>query len=186
MLTVKQGIANTKKRFASPRRFGETTQRPQRRHRRQRRHRVLPRQPCRVAVACTRPVTVDIKVIPELQTIIDASECGELTFLVTNFGKPFSANGFGNWFKKRCKEAGLAHCSAHGVRKAAAGRLAELGCSDHEIMAIGGWQTLKEVQRYTKGARRRVLADNAMDKVQADIDGTKVSNLSRGGRKVRQ
>jgi hypothetical protein len=53
-------------------------------------------------------------------------------------------------------------------------------------MAIGGWQTLKEVQRYTKGARRRVLADNAMDKVQADIDGTKVSNLSRGGRKVRQ
>ena len=75
----------------------------------------------------------------------------------------------------------MPHCSAHGVRKAAAARLAELGCSDHEIMAIGGWQTLKEVQRYTKGARKRVLSDSAVDKVQADIDGTKVSNLSSDG-----
>lgn len=128
-----------------------------------------------------RPVHIDLKVITELQQIINASPCGELTFLVTEFGKPFTSNGFGNWFKKRCKEAGLPHCSAHGVRKAAAARLAELGCSDHEIMAIGGWQTLKEVQRYTKGARKRILSDNAMDKVQADINGTKVSNLSRDG-----
>jgi integrase len=125
-----------------------------------------------------KPVHIDIPVISELRKIIDASPCGDLTFVVTKFGKPFTSNGFGNWFKKRCKEAGLPHCSAHGVRKAAAARLAELGCSDHEIMAIGGWQTLKEVQRYTKGARKRVLSDNAMDKVQADIDRTKVSNLS--------
>ena len=101
-----------------------------------------------------------------------------VTFLVTEFGKPFTSNGFGNWFKKRCREAGLPHCSAHGVRKAAAAKLAEVGCSDHEIMAIGGWKTLKEVQRYTKGARKRVLSDNAMYRVQADIDGTEVSNLS--------
>ena len=103
--------------------------------------------------------------------------CGELTFLVTEFGKPFTANGFGNWFKKRCTEAGLPHCSAHGVRKSAAARLAELGCSDLEIMSIGGWQTLKEVQRYTKSARRGVLADQGMGRIQADIEGTKVSNL---------
>ncbi len=128
-----------------------------------------------------KPVHIDIKVIAELQQILDASPCGELTFLVTQFGKPFTRNGVGNWFKKRCREAGLPHCSAHGVRKAAAARLAELGCSDHEIMAIGGWQTLKEVQRYTKGARKRVLSDNAMDKVQADIERTKVSNLSSDG-----
>jgi integrase len=125
-----------------------------------------------------RPVHIDIPVIPELQRIVDASPCGELTFLVTEFRKPFTSNGFGNWFKKRCREAELPHCSAHGVRKAAAAKLAELGCSDHQIMAIGGWQTLKEVQRYTKGARKRVLSDNAMDRVQADIDGTEVSNLS--------
>ena len=61
-----------------------------------------------------------------------------------------------------------------------------LGCSDHQIMAIGGWQTLKEVQRYTKGARKRVLSDDAMDKVQANLDGTKVSNLSPDEGQVRQ
>lgn len=33
-------------------------------------------------------------------------------------------------------------------------RMVELGLSDFEIMANGGWTTLKEVQRYTKIARK--------------------------------
>jgi hypothetical protein len=28
-----------------------------------------------------------------------------MTFLVTGFGKPFTAPGFGNWFRERCDEA---------------------------------------------------------------------------------
>lgn len=44
---------------------------------------------------------------------------------VTTHGKPFTAAGFGNWFRDRCNEAELTHCSAHGVRKAAAARAAE-------------------------------------------------------------
>jgi integrase len=132
------------------------------------------------------PVTIDIDIISELRRIIDASPTGDLTFLVTEFNKPFTKNGFGNWMRKRCDEAGLPQCSTHGIRKIGAARLAELGCSDHEIMAIGGWTTLKEVQRYTKGARRKILADNATSKVQADIERTKVSNLSGNGKKVRQ
>ena len=68
----------------------------------------------------------------------------------------------------------------------AAARLAEIGCTEHEIMAIGGWKTLKEVQRYTRTARKKVLSDSAMKRVQADINGTKVSNLSHDGSKVRQ
>jgi len=129
------------------------------------------------------PLEIDIRVIPDLQTIIEASPIGELTFLVTQFNHPFkSSKAFGNWFKKRRREAGLPHCSAHGVRKAATARMAELGCSDHEIMAIGGWRALKEVQRYTTSARTRVLADSAMDKVEADIERTKLSNLSTGGK----
>ena len=96
------------------------------------------------------PVEIDVPVIDEHRKIIDASPTGDMNFLVTEFGQPFkSSKSFGNWFKKRCKEAGLPHCSAHGVRNVAAARLAELGCTEHEIMAIGGWKTLKEVQRYT-------------------------------------
>jgi integrase len=117
---------------------------------------------------------------------MDASPCGDLTFLVTKYGKPYSADGFGNWFRRVCDKAGLENCSAHGLRKAAASRLAEIGCTEHEIMSITGHRTIKEVQRYTEAARKKVLADNAISKVQKDIDGTKVSYLFDSPPLVRQ
>ena len=52
------------------------------------------------------PLTVDIPIHPELQQIIEASPTGDLTFLTTEQGRPFTAAGFTNWFRKRCKEAG--------------------------------------------------------------------------------
>jgi integrase len=97
-----------------------------------------------------------------LKTIVDATPSGNMTFLVTAFGKPFTANEFGNWFGQRCDEAGLPHCPAHGLRKAAAARLAELGAGENEIMAIAGHTTSKEVVRYTRSERQKVLAANAM------------------------
>lgn len=33
------------------------------------------------------------------------------------YGKPFSKGGFSNWFRERCDEAGLKHCTAHGLRR---------------------------------------------------------------------
>ena len=57
-----------------------------------------------------------------------------------------------------------AHCSAHGLRKAAARRLAEAGCTMHEIAAITGHASLSEVQRYTKAADQKRLALSAMEK----------------------
>jgi integrase len=54
------------------------------------------------------------------------------------------------------------HCSAHGLRKAAAARLAEQGAGENEIMAITGHTTSKEIVRYTRGARQKVLAAKAM------------------------
>jgi integrase len=90
-----------------------------------------------------------------------------MTFLTTAFGKPFTAAGFGNWFRDQCNAAGLRHCSAHGLRKAAARRLAEAGCTEHEIAAITGHASLREVQRYTKAANRTKLAVAAMKKVAA-------------------
>jgi integrase len=90
---------------------------------------------------------------PPYGKILDESPTGKATFLTTEFGRPFSANGFGNWFRKKCDEAGLPHCTAHGLRKAAAARLAELGAPENEIMAITGHRTSKEMIRYTRGAR---------------------------------
>ena len=50
---------------------------------------------------------------------------GALNFLCTAQGQPLTAAGFGNWFRDACNAAGLNNCSAHGLRKAAARRLAE-------------------------------------------------------------
>ena len=90
---------------------------------------------------------------------------GHLTFLVTEYGRPFSVAGFGNKFRQWCDEAKLPHCSAHGLRKATAARLAERGATTHEIMAITGHQSLEEVERYTRAARRSQLADSGMAKL---------------------
>jgi integrase len=84
---------------------------------------------------------------------------------VTEFGKPFTAAGFGNWFREQCDTANLRHCSAHGLRKAAARRLAEAGCTPHEIAAITGHASLKEIVRYTEAVNRKRLAQSAMAKV---------------------
>jgi integrase len=51
---------------------------------------------------------------PALAAIIEATPSNRLTFLTTSFGKPFTAPGFGNWFRERCNEANLPrHCAAH-------------------------------------------------------------------------
>lgn len=101
---------------------------------------------------------LEIPILDELQRAIDRSPVGDLTYLVTFYNKPFTSNGFGNWFRKKCNEAGLPQCSAHGLRKAAASRLAEMGCSIHEIMSITGHDSVAEVQRYTKAAQQKQLA----------------------------
>ena len=110
------------------------------------------------------PVDLDIPVRPDLQQVIDAAPSGHLMFLTTAYGRPSSTAGFGNKFRDWCNEAGLPHCSAHGLRKAAAARLAERGATAHEIMAITGHRSLEEVERYTRAARQGRLADAAMTK----------------------
>jgi integrase/recombinase XerD len=112
-----------------------------------------------------KPVEMDIPIHPELQAIIESTPSHHLTFLVTEYGRPFTANGFGNKFKQWCREAGLPHCSSHGLRKAAATRLAEGGATPHEIMAITGHRSLEEVERYTRKALKAKLADSAMSKL---------------------
>jgi len=59
---------------------------------------------------------MDIRLQPDLAAIIDATPSGHLTFLITEYGKSFTANGFGNRFKDWCRQANLPHCSAHGLR----------------------------------------------------------------------
>jgi integrase len=111
------------------------------------------------------PVDMDIPLHSVLAETIAAAQSGHLTFLVTRDGKPYSLSGFSTAFKDWCKQANLPHCSAHGLRKALAARLAEGGASPHEIMSITGHRTIGEIERYTKAANQPRLADVAMSKL---------------------
>ena len=42
---------------------------------------------------------------------------GSDTYLVTSFGKSFTANGFGNKMREWCDKAELPECASHGLRK---------------------------------------------------------------------
>jgi hypothetical protein len=53
------------------------------------------------------------------------------------------------------------------LRKATPVRLAEAGCTPHEIAAITGHASLKEIVRYTATADRKRLAASAMEKVKS-------------------
>lgn len=106
-------------------------------------------------------MAVNVPMLPALQAVIDASTCGDLTYLVTEHGKPFSEAGFGNWFRDVCVEAGVPG-RAHGLRKAGATLLAERGATPHQLMAIFGWRTLTEAERYTRAAERKGMAGQAM------------------------
>jgi integrase len=108
-----------------------------------------------------KPVTIEVPVLPELQRVLDASPCGDLTYLVTQYGRPFTVWGFGNWFRDRCREAGVPG-SAHGLRKAGAATAAENGATSQQLMAIFGWLSLDEAERYTRAAARRRMAGDAM------------------------
>jgi integrase len=115
---------------------------------------------------------------PELARALASVPRTNLTFLVTEKGAPFTGAGFGNWFRDQCNAAGLWQCSAHGLRKAAATRLANAGCSTDQIKAITGHKSLSEVARYTRAADQRRLARQAMT-IQLGAESEQdLSNLS--------
>ena len=120
---------------------------------------------------------VEILMSPELQAACEAMPKEHLTYIVTAYGKPRSKNGLGNDFAKWATEAGLpANCRLHGLKKSGMRRLAEAGGTAHELMAFSGHKTLTEVQRYTKDADRKKLADSAMAKLSGQTVNSNVTN----------
>jgi site-specific recombinase XerD len=108
-------------------------------------------------------VPFNVTVMPRLQAAIDAMPpSNHLSFLVTAQGKPFTAAGFGNWFRDVCRKAKLPErCTSHGLRKAAATYLAEQGATDHQLMAWFGWTSISQAQVYTKAANSKRLGRSA-------------------------
>ena len=107
-----------------------------------------------------------IPVHSNLRRILEKTAKNHVTILTTSFQKSFSAAGFGIWMAEKINASKLPdRCVTHGIRKAAARRLAEAGCSANEIASITGHKSLVEVERYTRAADQRRLAKAAVIKI---------------------
>jgi integrase len=107
-----------------------------------------------------------LPILPKLQAVIDATPCQHMTFLVTKSGRPYSSNDLSGQFREWCNEAKLPKgCTFHGLRATGCTKLADNGCSTHEIAAWSGHMSLREVERYTKSANQKRLAASAMARI---------------------
>jgi integrase len=113
---------------------------------------------------------------PDLKQAIDAMPVvGATTYLVTEYGKPFTKDGFGNKMREWCDQAGLPHCTLHGLRKALGRRSAESEATQQQIKAVGGWKGDAEVATYTADAQQELLADAGLGRVISKFSDSKDS-----------
>jgi integrase len=112
-------------------------------------------------------VPVDMAIATELRQALVAAPRTHVTILNTEFGKPFTINGFSGFMRDAIRAAGLPmDCRPHGLRKTLGRRLADAGVSAHDIMAALGHTTLAQAENYTReadrkrGGRRAVLQLN--------------------------
>lgn len=112
----------------------------------------------------------DVPMMATTKAALDALPAAPIKHLVTTmYGKPFSESGLGNRMRKWCNEAGLPHCSIHGVRKATSRRLAETGATDAEGQAVTGHKKAETFATYRAKANRSGLATRAMSNL-ASLD----------------
>lgn len=124
-----------------------------------------------------------IPVHRDLARVLAATKREHVMILATSFGKAFAVAGLGNYMADAIAAAGLPdRCVLHGLRKAAARRLAEAGCTAHQIAAITGHKTLSEIERYTKSAEQKGLARAAVTRLEehsADNDSQPSSRFGK-------
>ena len=112
--------------------------------------------------------TLRLPLLDVLKNVLDVSPLGTTTYLETEYGVPFTANGFGGWFRDRCDEADLHLCTAHGLRRAGATFAAENGATVSQLMAIFGWATAKQAVHYVEEANQPKIAGSAMHLIVAN------------------
>lgn len=129
-------------------------------------------------------IALYIPLSKRLRSMLDAakSESARLptpatTIVTSRSGRPYTESGFEAVWRESLRRAGLTGkgLTFHGLRHTAAVKLAEAGCTVHEIAAITGHQTLSLVQHYTKQAEQKRLAQAA----QARREGQNVVELGK-------
>lgn len=113
---------------------------------------------------------LSLRIHPSLEASLAAVPKDQMLFLPTHTGAPFTAKGYSNWFSEAARKAGLVRCTAHGLRKTGATRIADGGYSEAVIMSWTGHKTSKEVRRYTEARDQRKLSDSIFAETDREQD----------------
>ncbi|WP_146195198.1 site-specific integrase [Pararhodobacter marinus] len=100
--------------------------------------------------------------------LADLAGHGNMTYILTSYGAPYSAAGLGNAFRKWADDAGLKGRSLHGVRKGVAAMLTASGATSAEIdVLLGHEMGSPETKVYVRSAARAGLAETVVDRIDA-------------------
>jgi integrase len=114
---------------------------------------------------------LSLPVHPNLLRSVKACPADGPSPLNTN-GRPMSKVAITSLVARAALAAGLPRdCKRHGLRKTALTRLAQHGATAHEIRAIGGHKSLREVERYTAAVDQSRLARSAMERLPSEQSG---------------
>ena len=101
-----------------------------------------------------------------LKTALDEAERRSDFILTTHFGSRYSTGSLSNVISLVAAAIGRKGYTAHGLRKNAGIALAEVGCTDKQIMAVLGHKTYAQSHAYTRRAEQKRLAEQAIRKLE--------------------
>jgi enterobacteria phage integrase len=114
---------------------------------------------------------IEVPLHRNLIAVLEQARHNHVCILVTEWGKPFTVDGFSGFMRDAIRAAGLPlDCQPHGLRKAAGRRLAEAGASTKQVMAVLGHKSLAEAERYTSDADQVRLATAGMHLLEAQTE----------------
>ncbi|MBT0676648.1 tyrosine-type recombinase/integrase [Komagataeibacter oboediens] len=127
---------------------------------------------------------------PELKDVLEREMTLRTadTILTSSTGRPWELGQFQSAVSKAIRSAGLNGIVWHGLRATAASWLAEMGCTEREIMAITGHTTAASVSVYVRHAEQKTRAVNAIAKLsnralEQRQEKRGVTNISKQGKK---
>ena len=109
-------------------------------------------------------LVVTIPILPELAAMLANQKRapGVKHWLLGMRGRPVKSKSVTAMMGRLCKKLGLSDCSPHAVRRAGAALAATKGASHADMMAIFGWETMAQADRYIKRFKRSQAALRSM------------------------
>ena len=110
---------------------------------------------------------IDVPLHMDLRAILAETPRRHATIINTEYGKPFTVDGFCGFMRDAITAAGLPlDAKPHGLRQAAGRRRAQAGWRAPASMGVLGHKTLAEAERYTRDANRADLSTGAITKLE--------------------